>query len=74
MTQCEKDQDVAVKWEHMEVGQPFSGTDILVLPPADKHRTSMFCVSKCKYANKVEMQVWLRATYLDSIESKKYES
>lgn len=53
MTQYKKEQDVAGKWEHMEAGQPFSGTDILVLAPGDKSRTV-----QCKCANEVEMWLW----------------
>lgn len=52
IAQCYKAQDVAGKWDHMEVVQPSSGKHILVLVPGDKHSTV-----QCKHTNEVGMQV-----------------
>lgn len=50
---CKKEQDVAGEGGHVEVGQHFSGTSVLVLAPADKHNTV-----QCKSRNEVKKQAW----------------
>lgn len=49
----EKEQDVAGEGDCREIGQHFSGTNILVLLPGYKHS-----IAQCKCRSEVKKQVW----------------